>query len=68
MCNKAVDHCEHALEFVSDLCKTQEICNKVVNTSPSATQSVSECSKTQEMCDKTFDTCSFMSILFLINI
>ena len=30
MCNRAVDNCAHALEFVLESCKTQEMCDKAV--------------------------------------
>ena len=60
MCNKAVDNYSHALEFVPDCCKTQEMCNKAVNTHTSAIQFVPECCKIQEMCVKAVDTCPFV--------
>ena len=60
MCNKTVDNYAHALEFVPDCCKTQEMCNKAANTSPSAIQFVPECYKIQEMCVKAVDTCPFV--------
>ena len=32
MCNQAVDNYAHALEFVPELYKTQEMCDKAANT------------------------------------
>ena len=40
MYDKAVDNCAHALEFVSEYCKTQEMCDKAVNTYLSTVQFV----------------------------
>ena len=40
MWNKAVDNYAHALEFVPEFYKTQEMCNKAVNTYTSAIQFV----------------------------
>ena len=39
-CNKAVDNYPHALEFVPDCYKTQEMCNKAVNIYRSTTKFV----------------------------
>ena len=39
-CNKAVDNYPHALEFVPDCYKTQEMCNKTVNIYRSTTKFV----------------------------
>ena len=54
MCNKAVKNYPHALEFVLECYKTQNMCDKAVNTYPSTIEIVPECYKTM--------------ILFLINI
>ena len=40
MWNEAVDNYAHALEFVPEFYKTQEMCNKAVNTYTSAIQFV----------------------------
>ena len=63
MCNKAVDHYPHALEFVLNYYMTQKMSGKVVNTHSSTIQFVSECYKTQEMYDK-----AFIYILFIYNL
>ena len=47
---EAVDNYAHALEFVSDQYKTQEMCIKAVNNYLSAIQFVSDHYKTQVMC------------------
>ena len=47
MCNKIVDNCPHALEFVPECYKTQKMCDKAVDTHPSTIQFVPE-----EMCYK----------------
>ena len=39
-CNKVVDNYPHALEFVPDCYKTQEMCNKAVNIYRSTTKFV----------------------------
>ena len=31
MCNKAVDNCPHALEFIPECYKTKEMCDKAFN-------------------------------------
>ena len=43
MCDKAVDNYSHALKFVPDGYKTQEMCIKAVNDHPSTIQFVPEC-------------------------
>ena len=50
LCDEAVYL--HALEFVPEYCKTQNMCYKAIDTDPSIIQSKSECYKTQEMCHK----------------
>ena len=57
MCNKAVYYYPHALEFVPECYKTQNICDKAVPTPPPTIKYVSECYKTQEMCYKTVHRC-----------
>ena len=52
MCDKAVDYYPHALKFVPDCYKIQNMCDKAVNTYPSTIQFVPECYKIQEMYDK----------------
>ena len=47
MCNKAVDNYPHALEFVTECYKTQNMCDKAVDTYPSTTKFVPEFHKTQ---------------------
>ena len=54
MCNKAVKNYPHALEFVLECYKTQNMCDKAINTYPSTIEIAPECYKTM--------------ILFLINI
>ena len=56
ICDKAVDNYSHALKFVLECYKTQNMCGKTVNTSPSSTQFVRDCHKTQEMYDKAVIT------------
>ena len=51
-CNKAVDTYAHALQFVPNCFKTQNICNKAVDTHASAMQLVPDWCKTQRMCGK----------------
>ena len=68
MCNKAVDNYPHALEFVPECYKTQNICDKAVDTYPSTTQFVPECQKTQEMSNKAVIRCFLYLILFLSGI
>ena len=53
MRNIAVDSYPHALEFVSESYKSQNMCDKAVSTYPSTIKFVPGCYKTQEMCDKT---------------
>ena len=68
MCNKAVDNYPHALEFVPECYKTQEMCyNKTVDTYPFTIKFIPECFMTQEMCDKAVNRCFLYLILFLIN-
>ena len=43
MCDKAVDNCPHALEFVPECYKTQKMCDKAVDTDPSTIECVSKC-------------------------
>ena len=57
MRNIAVDNYPHALEFVSESYKSQNMCDKAVSTYPSAIKFVPECYTTQEMCDKTVNSC-----------
>ena len=49
----------HALEFVPECYKTQNMCDKDVNTYPSTIKYVPECLLTEEMCDKAINTYSF---------
>ena len=51
MCNKAVDNYPHALEFVSEFCKTKKICDKAVDIHPSTMQLFLN-AMTQEICYK----------------
>ena len=57
MCNQAVDNYVHALEFVPECYKTQEMCDKAVNTYPSTIKFGLECHKIQEICDKADNRC-----------
>ena len=50
MRNIAVDNHAHALEFVPDQYKTQEMCIKAVDNYPSTIKYVPDQYKTQEMC------------------
>ena len=68
MCNKAVDDYAHALEFVPDQYKTQEMCIKAVDHYPSTIKYFPDQYKTQEMCIRAVNTCSFFFILFLIDV
>ena len=52
MCNAAVDNYPHALEFVPEWHKTQNMCDKTINTYPSTIKFVHEYFMTQKMCDK----------------
>ena len=52
MCNKAVENYLHALEFVPECYKTQNMCDKAVNTCPATIEFVPECYNIQKVCDK----------------
>ena len=54
MCDKAVDDYAHALKFISDCYKTQEMCNKAVNCF-FLFYCVLDQYKTQKSCDESVD-------------
>ena len=68
MCNKAVDNCPHALDYVPECYKTQKVFDEAVRTYPSTIKFVPEFIMTQEICDKGVYRCFLYLILFLINI
>ena len=68
MFNKAIDNYPHALEFVPECYKTQQVCDKALNTYPFTIKFVPECFMTQEMCDKAVNRYFLYLILFLIGI
>ena len=55
MCNKAVENYLHALEFVPECYKTQNMCDKAVNTYPATIEFVPECYNIQKVCAKAFN-------------
>ena len=52
MCNKTVENYPHALEFVPECYKTQNMCDKAVNNCPATIEFVPECYNIQKVCDK----------------
>ena len=60
MCNKAVESCSHALEFVPDCYEAQIMRDKTANTYPSTMELVCQCCKTQEICNKAVNKCLFV--------
>ena len=50
MCHKDVDNYSHALEFVPECYKTQNMCGNTLDTYPSIIKFVSECYKTFNRC------------------
>ena len=66
MCNKAIENYPHALEQVSECCKTQKISDKAVDTYPFTIKFLPECYKTKEIATEQF---IFLYLTqFLINI
>ena len=61
MCNKAVDNYPHALEFVPECCKTQNV-HKAVDTYLSRKKIGPECFTTQEMCNNAVNRCFFVFV------
>ena len=55
MCNEAVENYLHALEFVPECYKTQNMCDKAVNTYPATIEFVPECYNIQKVCAKAFN-------------
>ena len=51
MCSRAVHNYAHALEFVPECCKAQELCDEPVDTCRFVFDSIPDRYKTQEMCD-----------------
>ena len=68
MRDKAAGNYPHALEFVPECYKAQNLCDKAVDTHPSTIKYVPECYKTLGMCYKAVHICFLYLILFLINI
>ena len=62
MCNKAIENYPHALEQVSECCKTQKISDKAVDTYPFTIKFLPECYKTKEMCHRAVHIFVFDSI------
>ena len=60
MRNTAVDNYPHALVFVFECYKTQNLCIKAVDTYYSTIRFVTKCFMAQEMCDKTVKKCFFV--------
>ena len=67
MCSKVVDNYPHALEVVSESCKSQKMCDQTVSTYLS-TMTFPECLMTQDIGNKAVIRCFLNLILFLINI
>ena len=55
MCNKAVENYLHALEFVPECYKTQNMCDKAVNTYSATIEFVPKCYNIQKVCAKAFN-------------